>query len=135
MAFRFEKLTTKAQEAVQRAQDMAADRGNPQIDTMHLLAGLLAETEGVVGPVLDKMGVNRQQLDRIVAAELDHLPKMSGGSGPHLSDALQKALEAAQKLATQMQDDFVSTEHLLLVQRRQSGLESQECVLGAHGDR
>ncbi len=114
MAFRFEKLTTKAQEAVQRAQDIAADRGNPQIDSLHLLAALLAETEGVVGPVLDKIGVNRQQLDRIVAAELGHLPKMSGGSGPHMSDALQKTLEAAQRLATQMQDEFVSTEHLLL---------------------
>ena len=90
MAFRFDKLTTKAQEAVQRAQDLAADRGNPQIEPLHLLAGLLAETEGVVGPVLDKIGVNRQQLDRIVAAELGHLPKMSGGSGPQVSEALQK---------------------------------------------
>ncbi len=114
MAFRFDKLTTKAQEAVQRAQDLAADRGNPQIEPLHLLAGLLAETEGVVGPVLDKIGVNRQQLDRIVAAELGHLPKISGGSGPQVSEALQKTLEAAQRLATQMQDEFVSTEHLLL---------------------
>src|SRR5580698_10156847 len=114
MAFRFDKLTTKAQEAVQRAQDMAVEQGNPQIEPLHLLAGLLAETEGVVGPVLDKMGANRQQLDRIVAAELGHLPKISGGSGPQVSEGLQKTLDVAQKLAAQMQDEFVSTEHLLL---------------------
>ena len=59
MAFRFDKFTLKAQEAVQRAQDLAADRGNPQIDPLHLLAALLGENEGVVKPILDKIGVNR----------------------------------------------------------------------------
>ncbi len=49
MAFRFDKFTIKAQEAVQRAQELAADRGNPQIDPLHLLAALLGESEGVVG--------------------------------------------------------------------------------------
>ena len=66
MAFRFDKFTIKAQEAVQRAQELAADRGNPQIDPLHLLAALLGESEGVVRPLLDKIGVNRRQLDTIV---------------------------------------------------------------------
>jgi ATP-dependent Clp protease ATP-binding subunit ClpB len=70
MAFRLDKLTIKAQEAVQRAQDLAADRGNPQIDPLHLLAGLLAEEEGIVGPVLDKIGANRSVLHRSVEGEL-----------------------------------------------------------------
>jgi len=53
MAFRFDKLTIKAQEAVQRAQNLAADRGNPEITPLHLLAAMLAEDEGIVRPLLD----------------------------------------------------------------------------------
>ncbi len=114
MAFRFDKLTLKAQEAVQRAQELAAERGNPQIDPLHLLAGLLAEKDGVVKPILDKIGANRGQLERTVEAELAHLIKSSGGSPPQLGQPLGQALEAAQKEAGTMKDDFVSTEHLLM---------------------
>jgi ATP-dependent Clp protease ATP-binding subunit ClpB len=114
MAFRFDKLTIKAQEAVARAQQLAADRGNAQIDPLHLLAGLTAEGEGIVGPILDKIGVNRQQLDRTIQAELGHFPKSTGGSGPHVSQALQQVFEAAERLSTQMKDEFISSEHLLL---------------------
>ncbi len=59
MAVRFDKFTIKAQEALQRAQNLAADHGNPQIEAIHLLAALVAETEGVVRPILDKIGANR----------------------------------------------------------------------------
>ena len=59
MAFRFDKLTLKAQEAVSGAQSLAADHGNPQIDPLHLLAVLLAEKDGIIEPILDKIGVNR----------------------------------------------------------------------------
>ena len=114
MAFRLDKLTIKAQEAVQQAQEIAADAGNPQIDPLHLLAGLLAESEGVVRPLLDMIGVNRPQLDKIVKAELGHFPKVSGGATPAPSQALMQVLEAAQREADTMKDDFVSTEHLLL---------------------
>ena len=82
MAFRFEKLTIKAQEAVQRAQELASEAGNPQIEPVHLLAALLGESEGIVRPVLEKMGANIGQLEHIVDAELKHLPKSSGGSPP-----------------------------------------------------
>ncbi|MGA2798046.1 MAG: Clp protease N-terminal domain-containing protein, partial [Thermoguttaceae bacterium] len=76
MAFRFDKLTLKAQEAVAGAQSLAADNGNPQIDPLHLLAVLLNEKDGgIIGPILDKIGVNRSQLDKIVEAELGHFPK------------------------------------------------------------
>jgi ATP-dependent Clp protease ATP-binding subunit ClpB len=115
MAFRFDKLTIKAQEAVQRAQEMAADHGNPQIEPLHLLASLLAEDEGIVKPLLEKIGVNRGQLDRIVESELNHLPKVSGAAGPpSVSHALSQVLESAQQEAGTLKDDFVSTEHLLL---------------------
>ncbi len=114
MAIRFDKFTIKAQEALQRAQSLAADRGNPQIEALHLLAALVAESEGVVQPILEKIGANRAQLDKIIEAELNHLPKATGGAMPQLGDSAQKVLEAAQKQADTMKDEFVSTEHLLL---------------------
>ena len=114
MAFRMDKLTLKAQEALGRAQDVAADKGHPEITPLHLLAGLLAETDGLVKPILDKMGVHRQQLEQIVEAEVGHLPKTSGGAPPQIAKDLASVLEAAQHAADTMQDDFVSTEHLLL---------------------
>jgi ATP-dependent Clp protease ATP-binding subunit ClpB len=115
MAFRFDKLTLKAQEAVAGAQALAADSGNPQIDPLHLLAVLLTEKDGgIIGPILDKIGVNRAQLDKIVQAELGHFPKASGGSPPQPAQELNKVLEAAQIEAQAMKDEFVSTEHLLL---------------------
>jgi ATP-dependent Clp protease ATP-binding subunit ClpB len=114
MAFRFDKLTLKAQEAVTAAQSLAADKGNPQIDPLHLLGALLSEKDGIVGPILDKIGANRAQLDKIVEAELGHFAKVSGGSPPQLNQELNKVLDAAQREAEAMKDEFVSTEHLLL---------------------
>ena len=114
MAFRFDKLTLKAQEALARAQELASDRGHAQIDPLHLLAALLAETDGVVGPILQKIGVNRPQLDQIVTSELGHFPKVSGGAPPQAGQELGRVLEAAQREADAMKDEFVSTEHLML---------------------
>ena len=114
MAFRFDKFTIKAQEAVQRAQDLAADAGNPQIDALHLLGASLSESEGVVRPILEKIGVNLAQLQRMVNDELRLLPKVSGGASPQPSQQLVSVFEGAQKQAAEMKDDFVSTDHLLL---------------------
>jgi ATP-dependent Clp protease ATP-binding subunit ClpB len=114
MPFRFDKLTIKAQEAVARAQELAAEAGNPQIEPVHLLASLLREDGGIVRPVLEKIGANVGQLETIVVAELGHLPKSSGGSPPGIGSALSKVLDSAQAEAEGMKDEFVSTEHLLL---------------------
>ena len=114
MAFRFDKLTLKAQEAVVRAQELATDRGNAQIDPLHLLAALLTENDGIVGPILERIGANRQQLDSIIQAELEHFVQVSGGAPPQGSQELNQVLEAAQREADGMKDEFVSTEHLLL---------------------
>ncbi|MGA2032583.1 MAG: ATP-dependent chaperone ClpB [Thermoguttaceae bacterium] len=114
MAFRFDKLTIKAQEAVARAQAIAADQGHAEIVALHLLAALLAEEDGVVGPLLERIGVNRGQLDRIAESELGHLAKVSGGAPPQLGAELHRVLDAAQTAADAMKDEFVSTEHLLL---------------------
>src|SRR5580704_14172675 len=114
MAVRFDKFTIKAQEAVQRAQELAADRGNPQIEALHLLAALVAEQEGIFSAVVEKIGANRQQLDRIVQAELGHLPRSSGGAPPQPASSLMQVFDAAHREADAMKDDFVSVEHLLL---------------------
>jgi len=114
MAFRFDKLTLKAQEAVARAQELATDRGHAQIDPLHLLAAMLSETDGIVGPILEQIGVNRGQLDKIVQAELGHFARVSGGAPPSASQELNRVLDAAQREADAMKDEYVSIEHLLL---------------------
>ncbi len=111
---RFDKFTIKSQEAVQRAQELAHEAGNTQIDALHLLQALVQENEGIVRPLLDKIGANRGQLETMIAAELKHLPKSSSGNTPQPSSGLMQVFDTAQKQAGTMKDDFVSTEHLLL---------------------
>jgi len=114
MAFRFDKFTIKAQEAVQGAVELAASRGNPQVTPVHLLHTLLGEREGIVRPLLEKIGTDRGHLERIVEAELSHLPKVSGGAQPQPDQELIKVFETATTESHQMKDEFVSTDHLLL---------------------
>src|SRR5258708_2738936 len=111
MAFRPEKLTIKSQEALQHAQGLAADHGNPEVSPLHLLAVLLEETGGVVGTILGRIGTNRGQLTQIVQSEMGHLPKISGGNEPRLDRTLSAVLADAKQQADTMKDDFVSTEH------------------------
>jgi len=113
-AFRFDKLTIKAQEAVANAQSLASERGHPEIDPVHLLAALVSETDGLIKPILERIGVNRSQLERIIEGELNHFPKVSGGAQPQPSSSLMKVLEQSQREADTLRDDFISTEHLLL---------------------
>ena len=114
MAFRPDKLTIKAQEAVAAAQSLADDEGHPQIDPLHVLAALLAEGDGIVGPIMDRIGVNRGQLNQIIRSELGRFAKVSGGSPPAANQQLAQVLQSAQAEADAMKDEFVSTEHLLL---------------------
>ena len=114
MPFRFDKFTIKAQEAVQNAVELAGSRGNPQVTPVHLLHCLVAEREGIVRPLLEKIGVDRGHLERIIEAELSHLPKVSGGAQPQPDQELIKVFEAATAESTAMKDEFVSTDHLLL---------------------
>ena len=115
MAIRFDKFTVKAQEAVQRAQALAQEHGHQQLDPLHLLAALLAEEQGIVRALLNKVGANVSQLARMVTSELGHVPKVSGGDGQlHLSPAMNQVLEAAQDEARRMKDEYTSTEHIVL---------------------
>jgi ATP-dependent Clp protease ATP-binding subunit ClpB len=114
MSFRLDKLTVKSQEAVQRAQSLAGEKGHPEMDPLHLLAALIEDQEGVARPILEKIGVNVPQLDRQVKTELDRKPQVSGGSQPMAGRQLLSVLDAALKEAAGMRDEFVSVEHLLL---------------------
>jgi ATP-dependent Clp protease ATP-binding subunit ClpB len=113
--FRPDKLTIKAQEAVQRAQQFAEDQGHSQLLPLHLLKALLDEEQGIMKPLMQKIGVNLGQLQSMVDGEIGRLPKVSGTAAQAgVSPVLLKVLEAAQKQADAMQDAFVSTEHQLL---------------------
>ena len=93
MAFRFDKFTIKAQEAVQAAVELAGSRGNPQVTPVHLLQALLSEREGIVRPLLEKIGADRGHLERIVEAELSHQPKVSGGVQPQPDQEMIKVFD------------------------------------------
>src|SRR3954447_2351511 len=113
MAFRFDRLTLKSQEAVQAAQALARDRGHQRIEPMHLLVALLDPEQQVVRALLAQLGVNPSQVLKAAGEGLNALPKVTGGEqaiGPDLA----AVLEAAAAEADRMKDQYVSVEHLLL---------------------
>ncbi|MBB5057033.1 ATP-dependent Clp protease ATP-binding subunit ClpB [Granulicella aggregans] len=133
MAIRWEKLTVKAQQAVQAASTMAGEHGNPEILPLHLLAALLEDKEGICIPVLEKVGVPVEQLLSGVNAAIEKLPKVAGGNQPGMSKALQTVMDQSFKEAENFKDEYVSTEHLLLALTRAKGdaVESAMAALGA----
>src|SRR5258707_1711457 len=105
MAIKWDKLTVKSQEAIQAAGGHATDNGNPEVLPLHLMAALLEDREGVVIPVLEKLGVPVEQLLSGLNGAIAKLPKVQGGGQPGLSSALQKVLEQAFKEAENFKDD------------------------------
>src|SRR5258707_9100699 len=115
MPIRWDKFTVKAQEAVQRANTLASEHGNPELLPVHLLAALIEDAEGIVPPVLEKVGIGPQAVLNELYKELEKLPKVSGDSAQAaLSNQVNKLLEQAFKEAANFKDEYVSTEHLLL---------------------
>src|SRR3981189_1563335 len=111
---RFEKMTVKAQEAVQAAQEVAARHENQQIEPVHLLAALVAQADGVVPPLLARLGVRSEALSPEIAREIGRLPKVQGFAQQHMGRPLNEVLERAFKEADAFKDEYVSTEHLFL---------------------
>ncbi|NYF78503.1 ATP-dependent chaperone ClpB [Granulicella arctica] len=132
MAIKWDKLTVKAQEAVQGAGSHAAENGNPEVLPLHLLAALLEDREGVVIPVLEKVGVPVEQLLSGVNTAIERLPKVQGGGQPGMSAALQKVVERGFKEAEHFKDDYCSTEHLLLALAEAKG-DAVQAALAALG--
>src|SRR3977135_3188081 len=118
MAIKWDRLTVKSQEAVQAASGFAAENGTSEVLPLHLMGAWLEDREGVVIPVLEKVGVPVEQLLSGVNAAIEKLPKVQGGGQPGMSAALQKGLEQGFKEAENFKDDYVSTEHLLLALSR-----------------
>jgi ATP-dependent Clp protease ATP-binding subunit ClpB len=111
---KFDKFTVKAQEAVQAAHSLAVEGGHQAIEPEHLLQALLRQQEGVVGPLLGKLGARPETLDRELQAALDKLPKVKGGGRQYVSDRLEAALSRGWEEAQRLKDEYCSTEHLLI---------------------
>jgi len=129
----FDKFTIKSQEAVQESQSIAEKNGHQEITPGHLLAALLEQKDGVIIPVLQKMGVNLASLKDDAKNLLNNLPKVSGsGFGQvYASQSFKKVLDQSFSLAANMQDEYVSQEHLILALLVEKGAAAD--TLQKHG--
>jgi ATP-dependent Clp protease ATP-binding subunit ClpB len=108
-----DRLTVRASRSLQEAAEIARSGGNPAVEDIHLLAGLLAEEDGIVEPVLRKVGAEPEQIRSAVAESLARLPRQTGAA-PTTSRELGRVLDEADAEARRMDDLYVSTEHLLI---------------------
>ncbi len=135
MPIRWDKFTVKAQEAVQRANELASEHGNPELAPLHLLAALVEDREGIVTPVLEKIGIGPQAVLSDLYQEIEKLPKVSGSGGaqqPSMSSQVNQLLEKSFKEADTFKDEYVSTEHILLALTSLKRDPAQE-LLARHG--
>jgi len=132
MAIRFDKLTLKAQQALQDAQERAGRLNHQELTGLHLLAVLLEQAEGIVSPILQKLGVRSEQMSREVDRALSDLPQVEGAAQTFIGPGLENTLHRAFKEADEFKDAYVSTEHLLLALAEQKGQPPAEILL-RHG--
>jgi len=118
---RVDKFTLKAQEALQNGQTLARRQDNPNYEPEHLAAALLEQVDGIALPLLRRIGVELKLVQQRVDEALQQLPKIHGGAGATLSGRLLKLLDKAEDEAQSMQDEFVSSEHLLLALAQDKG--------------
>jgi ATP-dependent Clp protease ATP-binding subunit ClpB len=129
---RFDRLTVKAQEALQAAQALADQLNHQGIEAEHLLHALIQQREGVVGPILAKLGARPEVIQRQLEAELGKLPRVQGVGQQYLGDRLRAAIERAQAEAERLRDEYVSTEHLLIgIAQEREGAAAR--ILAANG--
>jgi len=110
---RLDKFTLRAQEAIQSAIELAERNQNQQVEPEHLLVAMLEQPEGTVRPVLGKLAVNLPVLTNDLQAAIARFPRVQGGQ-QYFSPRLSQLFTAAEKQAEGMQDEFISTEHLLI---------------------
>ncbi len=112
---RFDKLTLKSQEALEKARNLAQERSHQAIAPEHLLLALLEDPEGVAPQILSQIGVRSETIVNALTEALDKSPQVTGGSSQtFITSDLQTALNHAEKQARDLKDEFTSTEHLLL---------------------
>jgi ATP-dependent Clp protease ATP-binding subunit ClpB len=122
-----DRLTVKSGEALNEAVTIARRAGNPVIYDLHLLLALLSQDEGIVVPVLQKLGVSVASLKDQAERESARYPKQSDAQ-PNLSRELNQVFDRAEKEAKDLGDDFVSTEHLLLALAETKGTDSKRLL-------
>src|SRR5256885_5689100 len=110
---RLDRFTLRGQEAIQSATELAERNQNQQVEPEHLLAAMLEQPEGIVRPILGKLSVNVTVVSNDIQAAIARFPRVQGGQ-QYFSPRLSQIFTAAQKQAESMQDEFISTEHLLL---------------------
>ena len=112
---RFDRLTIKAQEALETAQNLATDAQSPELNVEHLMLALLHQPDGIVTPIFQKLGVDTVEITSAVESAVQKAPKVQGAASQmRISHALQSVLDAGFKEATVLKDEYVSTEHLLI---------------------
>jgi ATP-dependent Clp protease ATP-binding subunit ClpB len=111
---RFDKFTIKSQELIQNAQSTASNLNNQQIEPEHVLLSMLHEKEGIARSIFRKLGVSPESVYREIALVVDKLPKVSGVSETYISSKTKKVLDSAFSEASNMKDQYVSIEHILL---------------------
>jgi ATP-dependent Clp protease ATP-binding subunit ClpB len=128
---RLDKFTLRAQEAIQAAIELAERNQNQQVEPEHLLAAMLEQAEGIVRPILGKLAVNVAVVLNDVQAAIARFPRVEGGQ-QYFSPRLSQVFIATQKQADKMQDEFNSTEHLLLAIVEEKDGEAGK-ILRQHG--
>ena len=112
---RFDRFTIKAQEALETAQNLATDAQSPELGVEHLMLALIRQTDGIVTPILQKLGVDTDRITSAVETAVQKAPKVQGAASEmRIAAALQSVLDAGFKEATALKDEYVSTEHLLI---------------------
>jgi ATP-dependent Clp protease ATP-binding subunit ClpB len=129
---RWDQFTVMSQEAIQKAQGLAEEKGHQEIRPEHLLASFLAQDENIVNAILAKVGAPTAKIRADIDGVLGRLPKVSGGGESTLSPALRQILDAARKEADELKDEYVSTEHLFLAMLKDAKNEASR-VLRANG--
>jgi len=110
----YDNFTIKAQEAIMRAQQIAGKLDQQSVDTPHLIKGIIEIDEDVSGFLLQKVGANMPQLNRVLDEEIAKYPKVTGGDKQYLSNDSNRALDAAKKMLKQFGDEYISLELILL---------------------
>jgi len=128
---RTERWTLKTQEAVRSAQELAESRRHPELRPAHVLLALVRQPEGIVGPVLQRLGADPRAVATAVERDLDSIARVEGAATVTPSRAFVELVREAEDVARQMSDEYLSTEHLLLAMARSDSAEGR--LLGRLG--
>ncbi len=134
---RYDKLTTKVQEALQSAHSLAVERGNPEVDDVHLFSAFLEQERGVIVPLLKKLSIDPGLLRTAIADDIVRSPRADGSNAQiALSARLSRILVRAEKIAGAMKDDYTSSEHVFLavLEVKEGTVHERLAALGVRTD-